>query len=114
MSMMEIPLFPLHVDLQPGQKLPLRIFEPRYLNMIKRVAGKTAAFGIVPIIEGSDAGAIPLIEERGTLVTITDFQKMPDGLLGITVLGEGPFKIHRTWTLEDGLLMGEISTVANA
>ncbi|ABK44148.1 peptidase S16, lon-like protein [Magnetococcus marinus MC-1] len=111
---MEIPLFPLHVHLQPGQQLALRIFEPRYLKMISQVAGKTSAFGIVPIISGSDAGEIPLIETHGMLASIVDFQNMPDGLLGITVLGERGFKIQRTWVMEDGLLMGKVSPLHNA
>nr|CRH05734.1 Peptidase S16, lon-like protein [Candidatus Magnetococcus massalia] len=106
---MEIPLFPLHAELQPGDHLELRIFEPRYLQMIKRVAGKKEGFGIVQIVAGSDAGPTPVIVDHGILATLVDFEARPDGLLGIKVLGERTFKIDKTWVLDDGLMMGEVT-----
>ena len=32
-AQLTIPLFPLHTVLYPGGPLPLRVFEPRYLDM---------------------------------------------------------------------------------
>ena len=31
----DLPLFPLNVNVLPGGYLPLQIFEPRYLDMVK-------------------------------------------------------------------------------
>ncbi|MBF0370290.1 MAG: LON peptidase substrate-binding domain-containing protein [Magnetococcales bacterium] len=109
MSEMEIPLFPLGSELKTGQRLSLRIFEPRYLEMIKRVAGKEEAFGIVRILSGHEVGETPTVVSHATLATIVDFDTLPDGLLGITVLGERPIRIHRTWVQADGLMMALVS-----
>ena len=109
---MKIPLFPLHAGLLPNKKLALRIFEPRYREMVKRVAGKKEAFGVVPIMVGSDAGETPTILPHGTLASIVDFDTLPDGLLGITIVGERPFLVRHTWVLADGLMMGHVTPFA--
>ena len=38
--MPELPLFPLHTVLFPGGLLPLRVFEPRYLDMVGRACAR--------------------------------------------------------------------------
>ena len=52
-----LPLFPLHTVLFPGGPLPLRIFEPRYLDMVRRCFREQSEFGVVLIIEGEETGA---------------------------------------------------------
>ena len=111
---MKIPLFPLHGKLFPDKNIALRIFEPRYREMIKRVAGKKEAFGVVPILVGSDAGKTPTILPHGTLASIVDFDTLPDGLLGITIMGGRPFAVHHTWVLADGLMMGHVTPLTAA
>ena len=44
--MAEIPLFPLPMVLFPGGKLPLQIFEPRYLDMVKNCMREEIGFEI--------------------------------------------------------------------
>ncbi len=50
--MAEIPLFPLPMVLFPGGKLPLQIFEPRYLDMVKNCMREEIGFGVILIEEG--------------------------------------------------------------
>ena len=67
MSIAEIPVFPLRAVLFPGGFLPLRIFEQRYLTMIRDCARNDSGFGVCLIVEGEEAvspvkitgGAIP-------------------------------------------------------
>ncbi|HEY0954527.1 MAG TPA: LON peptidase substrate-binding domain-containing protein, partial [Roseateles sp.] len=50
----ETPLFPLRSVLFPGGHLPLRIFEPRYLDMIQRCHAQGQPFGVVALTEGHE------------------------------------------------------------
>ena len=60
----EIPLFPLGAVLLCGGKLPLRIFEPRYLDLVGRCLKTDTGFGVVLIRAGREtrgAGGPPSI-----------------------------------------------------
>ncbi|MBF0620947.1 MAG: LON peptidase substrate-binding domain-containing protein [Magnetococcales bacterium] len=105
----EIPLFPLHTELLPAHQLALRIFENRYLDMVKQVAGKKESFGIVRILAGNDIGETPTTVSQGVLATIIDFETLSDGLLGITILGGRRFQVRQTWVLNNGLMMGRVA-----
>ena len=54
-STVEIPLFPLRTVLFPGGVLPLRIFEPRYVDMVGRCMREQSGFGVVLIRSGAEA-----------------------------------------------------------
>ena len=82
-----IPLFPLNTVLFPDGLLPLRIFEPRYVDMISECLKSGTGFGVCLISDGQETGQAASIYEIGTLANIVDFQTEEDGLLGITVLG---------------------------
>ena len=51
-----IPLFPLKTVLFPGGVLPLRIFEPRYLDMVSDCLKDETGIGVVLIRDGSEVG----------------------------------------------------------
>ena len=55
MTAADIPLFPLRSVLFPGGFLPLRIFEQRYLTMIRDCARNDSGFGVCLIREGAEA-----------------------------------------------------------
>ena len=61
-----IPLFPLRTVLFPQGLLPLRIFERRYLDMIRRVLREDSGFGVVLIRTGAEVGEIAELAEVGT------------------------------------------------
>lgn len=104
----EIPLFPLNTVLFPGGPLPLRIFEPRYVDMVRRCMKDNLAFGVVLIRAGAEAGAVASFADVGTSARIVDFSQLPDGLLGISCLGERKFRVVRRWRQADGLNVGEV------
>jgi len=107
----EIPLFPLSTVLFPRGPLPLRIFEPRYVDMVKRCMRESSCFGVVLITEGGETGPVSGFHEIGTTARIVDFNLLPDGLLGISCRGERRFRVIRTWREADGLNLGEVEWI---
>jgi Lon protease-like protein len=105
----DIPLFPLNTVLFPGGPLPLRIFEPRYVDMVRYCMREHAPFGVVLIRAGVEAGgAVTSTADIGTSARIVDFFQMPDGLLGIRCMGERKFKVIDRRVQSDGLNMGTV------
>ena len=105
----EIALFPLNAVLFPGGPLPLRIFEPRYVDMVRRCMRERTAFGVVQILSGAEAGGeVQSTAAIGTTARIADFYPLPDGLLGIYCIGERKFRVLRRWRTDDGLNLGEV------
>ncbi len=91
----EIPLFPLNTVLFPGGFLPLRIFEPRYLDMVSHCMQQQSPFGVVLIRDGRETGAAAEPCDVGTLAIIVDFDKAKDGILMIACMGGDRFRILR-------------------
>ncbi|MCH8103974.1 MAG: LON peptidase substrate-binding domain-containing protein [Proteobacteria bacterium] len=106
--MTELPLFPLKTVLLPSNKLSLKIFEPRYLDMIAKCMRDESKFGVVLIFKGEEAVSETDIYSVGTTATISDWEDRADGLLGITALGIERFEIKSTHTQSDGLTIAEI------
>jgi len=104
----EIPLFPLGTVLLPGGPLPLRIFETRYIDLIRRCLRDGTGFGVVLIREGVEAGGPALTFDVGTYARIVDFSQQPDGLLGIRAAGERRFRILERRRERDGLNVAEV------
>lgn len=107
-----IPLFPLHTVLFPGGPLRLRIFEPRYLDMVSRCMREDSGFGVALIVAGSEAGGAAQTVEIGTLARIVDFEQLEDGLLGITARGERRFRIMHVHQESDGLNVCQVEWLA--
>jgi len=107
-SILEIPLFPLRSVLFPGGSMPLRIFEPRYLEMISECLKSGGHFGVCLIREGSETGRAPTFYDVGTLGSISYWQRLPNGMLGITVRGEHRFRILSSRTLANQLIRAEV------
>jgi len=113
-----IPLFPLRTVLFPGGTLPLRIFEPRYVDMIRWCMKESSGFGVVLLKEGSDvmdASAptdLPAIFSVGTEAQIIDFDQADNGLLGILARGAGKFMVLDCDVEPGGLLRGRVQALA--
>ena len=103
-----IPIFPLHTVLYPGGALPLRIFEPRYLDMVGKCLRNDTGFGVCLISDGKETGEAAESFECGTLGSISYWQKLPDGLLGITVRGDQRFRILSHEVTPERLCMAEV------
>lgn len=110
----DIPLFPLRTVLFKDGHLPLRIFEPRYVDMIRHCLREDSGFGVVLIREGHEAKLderfeLPRVFQIGTEARIVDFNQLSDGLLGIVAQGGRKFRVLNTWEQPDQLLMGEVA-----
>ena len=109
----ELPLFPLGNVLFCGGRLPLQIFEPRYIDMISACTKSNTGFGIVLIRQGNEVRTdkgeqAPSVFDVGTYASIVDFNPLPNGRLGIISEGGPKFRVCRTWEKDDRLLMGEV------
>jgi len=108
----EVPLFLLNAVLFPGGPLLLRIFEPRYIDMVAERMRNEQPFGVCLIREGQEAGRAATPHEVGTFARIVDFHQYEDDLLGITTLGEGRFRVCNTRTQADQLVIGEVEPLS--
>ena len=109
---MQIPLFPLNTVLFPGGPLPLRIFEPRYLDMLSRCMKDDAPFGVLLIREGAEVGPATTWD-IGTLAKVTDWYQGSDGILGVTAIGTERFRLLAAARQPDGLNIGEVEILPN-
>ncbi|HJR68627.1 MAG TPA: LON peptidase substrate-binding domain-containing protein [Gammaproteobacteria bacterium] len=103
----ELPLFPLGTVLLPGGPLALRVFEPRYLDMVARCLRGENRFGVVAIREGAEVGAATPYEV-GTSAEIVDWQREQNGLLMIVAHGRDGFRALQTRRQDDGLYVGSV------
>ena len=106
-----IALFPLNIVLFPGGALPLRIFETRYVDMVRRCMHGSQAFGVALIREGNEVGPAETFDV-GTLAKIVDFHQLSDGLLGVSCIGEQRFRIRSRGRQPDGLNLAEVDWLA--
>jgi hypothetical protein len=106
-----IALFPLNIVLFPGGPLPLRIFETRYLDMVRSCMRGDQRFGVVLIREGGEVGPAETVEV-GTMAKIVDFHQLSDGFLGLSCVGEQRFRIVSRSLKADGLNVAQVEWLA--
>ena len=106
-------LFPLSVNVLPGAYLPLQIFEPRYIDMVSECLANSEGFCIVLFKDDENEENKEYLPHHNiaTYVEIVDFNKLDNGLLGITVQGKYKIKIEDVWKQEDELLLGKIEKI---
>ncbi len=109
-----IPLFPLNTVLFPGGVLPLRLFEPRYLDMVSNCLRTETGIGVILIKEGSEVGDAAQPHDIGTVTSICYWNKRNDGLLGITLKGEQRFRIFSQTVESSQLIMAEVELLPDA
>jgi Lon protease-like protein len=115
--MSEIALFPLPLVVFPGGRLPLQIFETRYLDMVKRCMRANTGFGVVMITEGnqllqSTEEQLPVVSQCGTYCTIVDFDQLSNGMLSIMVEGQKKFVIRDQYEQADRLMLADVEFLA--
>jgi hypothetical protein len=111
---MPVALFPLNALVCPGGRLPLRIFEPRYLDMVKRCLKEDSGFVVLLLRNGheADGGNSPFYEV-GTFTKIVDFDQDKDGALTIVAEGKCRVNVSQIARADDGLWMGEIDQLTH-
>jgi Lon protease-like protein len=91
----ELPVFPLTgAVLLPQARLPLNVFEPRYLAMIEDALGKGRMIGMIqPTTHDENATAPPPLYSVGCAGRITSFNETEDGRLLIVLTGVCRFHV---------------------
>ena len=105
---MNIPLFPLNVVLFPEGELKLRIFEPRYIDMVSMCLRNDSGFGVCLIQEDKGVDKFADFFSLGTYAKIINWEQMEDGLLGIVVKCEKRFRVCSHKSSENNLCFGDV------
>jgi Lon protease-like protein len=96
----------------PGGRLPLRIFEARYMDMAKACLKDGSPFGVCLIREGREVGAPALPAPVGTTATIAQWDMPQLGVLEIVALGGERFRILERRVEPNGLARAEVELLA--
>ena len=113
---MKLPLFPLGAVLFPGARMALRVFEPRYVDLVRDSLKRQTAFGVVRIREGREvvqAGADPMpkLVPIGTFAQIVDWDAGENNMLNIIIEGGGKFRLLGTEQQPNFLIVGDIESL---
>lgn len=113
-SAQTIPLFPLGSTLFPDGRLPLQIFEVRYLDMIGRCIAENSHFGVVALTQGAEVRR-PGQSERfvgvGTVARIKQWSTPSAGLMRIDCSGAERFRILQAQQQKHGLWTAEVELI---
>lgn len=111
----DVPLFPLHTVLFPGGLLPLRVFEARYLDMVRDCLREERPFGVCLIESGHEVAsetapaASTVTAEIGCLASILDCDMEQLGLLLLRTRGGQRFHTLAVRTETSGLMRADIA-----
>lgn len=108
-----LPLFPLNTVLFPEGVLPLKVFETRYIDMVRDCMKKDAPFGVVLIKSGQEVGAAAEPEDVGCLAHITNWDAPQLGVLLLRTQGGTRFRILETRSHKDQHLEARVDILHN-
>lgn len=111
MQQEKLPLFPLSAHLLPGGRMSLRIFEPRYVRMVKQACAQNSGFVLCMLNAQGDKETNEHIYPIGTYAEVIDFDMLDDGLLGIKVAGQYAVEVKNISTEPDGLRVGSCERI---
>jgi len=93
-------MFPLGSVLFPYAVLPLRVFEPRYLELTNTVLNGDGRFGVVLIERGFEVGGGDTRFSVGTVARIVDAARTPEGRYLLATVGTERFRVKK-WHHDD-------------
>jgi Lon protease-like protein len=105
----ELPLFPLQTVLFPGGRLPLRIFESRYMDMAKRCLKDGTPFGVCAIREGVEVGVPAVPADVGCTARIAQWDMAQLGVLEVVAEGDSRFRILERRVEKSGLQVARVA-----
>ena len=115
-----LPLFPLSLVVCPGGLLPLRIFEARYLDMVKSCMKNKSSFAVIAILPEGNADADDnapqanySLAKTGTVMEIIDVDVTTVGMMMIRCVGQHRIKVNSLTQQANGLVVGNVSNIAN-
>lgn len=107
----DVPLFPLGTVLFPGGALPLRIFEARYMDMVRECMKTGRPFGVCRIVTGRDTGAPAEHETVGCLARIIHWDMPQFGLLHLLAEGTRRFAVRSRRVEGNALIRADIDLI---
>src|SRR5690554_2374341 len=107
-----LPLFPLHTVLFPQGLLPLKVFEMRYIDMVRECMKDDAPFGVVRIKSGHEVGGAAEPDQIGCLAEIRHWDMRETGILLLKVEGQARFRILETRVLPNQRIEARIEMIA--
>jgi len=105
----QLALFPLSSFILPGGKLKLRVFEKRYIRLVKEAGLAKRSFAMALLNPFASQHHRDRILPLATEAVIDDFEQLADGLLGITVRGVSRVEITDRWQEEDKLNVATVT-----
>lgn len=112
LTLSSLPLFPLASVLFPDGYLALRVFEVRYLDMVRKCHQTGAPFGVVSLTQGSEVRKPGATQEQfnevGTLAVIERLETPQPGLMALLCRGTERFRITRSNHLVHGLWVADV------
>jgi Lon protease-like protein len=115
LSLSSLPLFPLGSVLFPGGLLALRVFEVRYLDMVRKCQHAGAPFGVVSLTQGREVRQAGAPEEQfsdvGTLAVIEHIETPQPGLITLLCRGSQRFHITQRHHLPHGLWVADVAHI---
>jgi Lon protease-like protein len=110
----DLPLFPLQAVLFPGGLLSLKVFEPRYLDLVGNCLRDSKPFGVVALRQGSETGHGSIVfEARGTTAELIDVDSTQANILLVRCRGTQRFDVQASRQQSDGLWIGKALAVAD-
>ncbi|MCR8921216.1 LON peptidase substrate-binding domain-containing protein [Dasania sp. GY-MA-18] len=111
-----IPLFPLKAVLFPKGRMPLQIFEPRYLDLVKDCLKTNTGFGVAWLRQGSEVSVASQpqgtkLADVGTYASIVDWHSLENGLLVVVIEGEKKFRIQHAEQRVNELWQAEVEWI---
>ena len=107
-TLVSLSLFPLHTVLLPGASLGLRVFEPRYLDLVRECGRSGVGFGVCLILDGAEVGPPATSAGFGTEALIEDFGSDAGGVLTLQVRGARRFRVQRVRVRDNGRQVADI------
>lgn len=107
----QVAIFPLNTVLFPGGRLPLRIFEQRYIEMTKQCIANNRPFGVCQIKEGREIGTPAVPEAVGCLASIIEWDMPQLGMFELKTEGTQRFRILHSEVARNGLITATIETL---
>lgn len=107
-----LPLFPLQTVVFPGGLLPLKVFEPRYMEMVTQAIADGGSFGICAIHAGRETEVTAKHHAVGTRVHVIDWDMPQPGILHIQTQALERIVVRSTQQQPNGLLIAEVDDVS--
>jgi len=107
-----LSLFPLQTVLFPGGRLPLKIFEQRYLDLMKDCLARNSTFGICALRAGQEVGEPATPFEVGTQARIIHWDMPQPGIFHVLVEGLERYVARKWRPQHNGLIVADVDNIA--